>query len=211
MQESGESTHGLPESSNTPAGRQRQQDWMGKGTEAAGGGDAEKVLWEARARRELAEERARESGRDGGRENVGVRSLRKTYDAIVPARGDGMWDPDATLHPITGFWEGFLETKYDEIAKQVATTVGIDEATITFSGAAASKREAQRQRTGLEYANALISNGGLVMTQDLPKTEVRWLLSAPAVRPARALHTHTWLAVRRRPAAGLHDVTTAVG
>jgi len=184
---------------------------MGKGTEAAGGGDAEKVLWEARARRELAEERARESGRDGGRENVGVRSLRKTYDAIVPARGDGMWDPDATLHPITGFWEGFLETKYDEIAKQVATTVGIDEATITFSGAAASKREAQRQRTGLEYANALISNGGLVMKQDLPKTEVRWLLSAPAVRPARALHTHTWLAVRRRPAAGLHDVTTAVG
>jgi hypothetical protein len=134
----------------------------------------ERALWEARARRELAEERERERGRDEARGNVGVqRSLRKTYDAIVPASGDGMWDPDATIQPITGFWEGIWEAKYDEIAKQVATAIGIDDATFTFSGAAARKREAQRRWTGRETANALISNGGLVMTQDLPKTEVR--------------------------------------
>ena len=34
-----------------------------------------------------------------------------------------------------------------------------------------------RLTTGLEYSNTLISNGGLVMVQDLPNTEVLLLVS----------------------------------
>ena len=91
-------------------------------------------------------------------------------------------DSDASLNDVFGYWG----KQYDKLAKQAAAAVGVDPATFTFEERPRTQRTAHKG-TGLEHANALITNSGLVMTQDLPATTVRcrrWLLGSRALRHA---------------------------
>ncbi len=96
-----------------------------------------------------------------------------------------MAEADATINDIFGYWG----KQYDKLAKQAASAVGADPATFTFGERPKAQRTAHKG-TGLEHANALITNDGLVMTQDLPATTVRywcWLLGLRALHYAGAL------------------------
>ena len=88
-------------------------------------------------------------------------------------------DSGASLNDVFGYWG----KQYDKLAKQAAAAVGVDPATFTFERP--RRQRTAHKGTGLEHANALITNSGLVMTQDLPSTTVLALaarLAGPAPR-----------------------------
>jgi hypothetical protein len=103
-----------------------------------------------------------------------------------------------TLSDAFDFWGGH----YNRAVNSVAATVGMD----AHAAGLTSKPHRQEQRrgppTGLEFANCLTTDGGLVMVQDLPPTEV----SRP-VRPlpprahclaagSSCVHSHPWRLTR---------------
>ena len=82
-----------------------------------------------------------------------------------------------TLSDAFDYWGGH----YNRAVNGVAATVGVD----AHAAGLTSKPHKQEQRkgpaTGLEFASCLLTDGGLVMVQDLPPTKV----SRP-VRPLAA-------------------------
>eukprot|EP00277_Geminigera_cryophila_P005348 CAMPEP_0179424514 /NCGR_PEP_ID=MMETSP0799-20121207/11636_1 /TAXON_ID=46947 /ORGANISM="Geminigera cryophila, Strain CCMP2564" /LENGTH=222 /DNA_ID=CAMNT_0021198985 /DNA_START=1 /DNA_END=669 /DNA_ORIENTATION=- len=72
----------------------------------------------------------------------------------------------ATLNNILDFWT----KKASETLVNIAEATGLD---IEVLRQKKSFEVEPRLTTGLEYSNTLISNGGLVMVQDLPDTERR--------------------------------------